>query len=210
LNSGVSGFQNRSWPSASICFRSGSDNENLSRTRALQVVELFGFAASDPPHLDDSSKMSNGFQIVLPLFGYHRAVSAACPEPPADSGTISGSAIGTHSARRRRDWTMLDSNAGATMAPSDQNLTRRVDGLEIKLDDVSEKIDRLSDSIDQRFEQVDRRFEQIDAAFVEQRQYTEFAYQRLDTKMDAGFGRLEGHMGRVERKVDQLIDIIKP
>lgn len=104
---------------------------------------------------------------------------------------------------------MLDSNAGAAMAPSDQNLTRRVDGLEIKLDDVSEKIDRLSDSIDQRFEQVDRRFEQVDAAFVEQRQYTEFAYQRLDTRMDAGFSRLEGHIVRVERKVDQLIDMIK-
>ena len=109
------------------------------------------------------------------------------------------------------------------MAASDQNLTRRVDGLEIKLDDVSEKIDRLSDSIDQRFEQVDRRFEQVDrrfeevdrrfeqvdAAFVEQRQYTEFAYQRLDTRMDAGFSRLEGHIVRVERKVDQLIDMIK-
>ena len=100
------------------------------------------------------------------------------------------------------------------MAPSDQNLTRRVDGLEIKLDDVSEKIDHLSDS-------VDRRFEQVDAAFVEQRQYTEFAFQRLEgtmgagflrleATMDAGFSRLEGHIVRVERKVDQLIDIIKP
>jgi hypothetical protein len=88
------------------------------------------------------------------------------------------------------------------MSPSDQNLTRRVDGLEVKLDAVSEKIDRLSDS-------VDRRFEQFDAAFAEQRQYTEFAFQRFEATMDAGFGRLEGHVGRVERKVDQLIDMIK-
>ncbi len=104
---------------------------------------------------------------------------------------------------------MLDFNAGATMSPSDQNLTRRVDGLEVKLDAVSEKIDRLSDSVDRRFEQVDRRFEHVDAAFVEQRQYTEFAFQRLEGTMDVRFGRLEGHIGRVERKVDQLIDIIK-
>jgi hypothetical protein len=99
------------------------------------------------------------------------------------------------------------------MAPSDQNMTRRVDGLEVKLDAVSEKIDNLSVS-------VDRRFEQVDGAFVEQRQYTEFAFQRLEgtmdakfsqlgATMDARFGRLDGHIGRVERKVDELIDIIK-
>ena len=106
---------------------------------------------------------------------------------------------------------MLDSNAGAAMAPSDQNLTRRVDGLEIKLDDVSEKIDRLSDS-------VERRFEQVDAAFVEQRQYTEFAFQRLESTMDARFSRLgrwmhrplEGHIGRVDAQGRiRLIDMIK-
>ena len=97
------------------------------------------------------------------------------------------------------------------MAPSDQNLTRRVDGLESQAGYCFRQ-DRpgLSDS-------VDRRFEHVDAAFVEQRQYTEFAYQRLDAKDGCGgfsrleghVGRLEGHIGRVERKVDQLIDMIQ-
>ena len=74
-----------------------------------------------------------------------------------------------------------------------------------------------------------RRFDAVDLAILEQRQYTEFAYTSLDAKMDAGFARLEAKMDngsarldakmdngfsrmdarfeRLERKLDQFIDL---
>lgn len=50
---------------------------------------------------------------------------------------------------------------------------------------------------------ADRRFDAVDATLLEQRQFTEFGYARLDAKMDGGFARSE----RVERKLDQFIDV---
>jgi exonuclease VII large subunit len=79
---------------------------------------------------------------------------------------------------------------------------QRLDRVDQRLDQVDQRLDQADsrfDQVDSRFDQVDRRFEQVDAAFLEQRHYTEFAYQRLDAKMDAGFAR-------VERKLDQFID----
>jgi hypothetical protein len=82
--------------------------------------------------------------------------------------------------------------------------------LEQKVDRLSAAVDLRFDQVDRRFEQVDRRFEQVDAALVEQRAYTQFAYQRLDAKMDAGLARLEtkidASVERLERKMDQFID----
>ena len=91
---------------------------------------------------------------------------------------------------------MVDSRKDSAMADRIDDLTERVQTVEVKLD-------RLSVSVDQWFDQVDRRFDRIDAAIIEQRQYTEFAYSRLEAKMDAGFGRF----GQVERKLDQFIDV---
>ena len=96
----------------------------------------------------------------------------------------------------------------------------RIDDLAGRVEVVEQKVGQLSTSVDQRFDQVD-------AALVEQRLYTEFAYERLDTRMDtfeativrldqktdAGFAnvdgrfnRIEGHFNRLERKLDQFID----
>ena len=109
---------------------------------------------------------------------------------------------------------MVDSPKGSAMGDRIDDLTQCVQTVEEKLDRLSvsvdqrfgqidrrfEQVDRRFEQIDRRFEQVDRRFDQIDAAIIEQRQYTEFAYSRLETKMDAGFSR-------VERKLDQFIDV---
>ena len=76
----------------------------------------------------------------------------------------------------------------------------RIDDLTARVQTVEEKVDKLSAWVDQRFAAVDRRFDAVDAAFVEQREYTEFCFSRLEAKMDAGFGR-------VERKLDQFIDV---
>ena len=49
---------------------------------------------------------------------------------------------------------------------------------------------------------INKRFDEIDAALGELREYTEFAYGRLEEKIDVGFARVE----RIERKLDQFID----
>lgn len=71
---------------------------------------------------------------------------------------------------------------------------------------VGQKLDTLSASVDKRFDtlttrfdtlsaSVDERFDAVDVALIEQRQYTEFAFDRLDGRFD-----------RLERKLDQFID----
>ncbi len=125
------------------------------------------------------------------------------------------------------------------MTSGTDDLSRRVSGIEEALGRVEQKVDDLSASVDWRFEQVDRRFEQVDRRFeevdrrfeqidrhfeevdrrfdevttaiVEQRQYTEFAFERLQEMMQDGFKTLtatvDRGLGRLERKIDQLIDV---
>ena len=82
---------------------------------------------------------------------------------------------------------------------------------------VEQKLDKLSASVDQRFEAVDRRFDAVDrqfddvrAALAEQRQYTEFPFDRLGDRLGSemrdGFKGVEGRFNRLERKLDQFID----
>jgi tetrahydromethanopterin S-methyltransferase subunit G len=74
--------------------------------------------------------------------------------------------------------------------------------VEQKLDALSTSVDRRFDAVDQRFHAVDKRFDAVDKQFetvtvaiVEQRQYTEFAFGRVETRLD-----------RIEGKLDQFID----
>ena len=77
---------------------------------------------------------------------------------------------------------------------------------------------------------IDQRFDAVDAAIVEQRQYTEFAFDKLERRFDrvdaefagikAGFAGIKvefaevkaevrtvsSGLGRLERKLDQFID----
>lgn len=75
---------------------------------------------------------------------------------------------------------------------------------------------------------MDARFDEVHAAIVEQRRYTEFAYDHLVARLDAGFARLgaemnsgfarvderfermDGRFARLERKLDQFIDRVLP
>src|SRR3990167_4140653 len=105
---------------------------------------------------------------------------------------------------------MVDSRKDSTMADRIDDLTERVQTVEVKLDRLSASVDQRFDQVDRRFNQMDARFAKVDerlngvdAALIEQRQYTEFAFSRLEAKMDAGFDRF----GRVERKLDQFIDM---
>ena len=112
------------------------------------------------------------------------------------------------------EGTMVDSRKVERMADGNDDLADRVGKLEARMDDGFK-------AIDARFNAVDAQFEAVTEALVEQRQYTELAYSRLDMKMDAGFSRLEARIdsktsrlegkvdvgfSRLERKLDQFID----
>lgn len=123
------------------------------------------------------------------------------------------------------------------MAARSDALSERIDGVEHKVDALSsaverrfdevdthlEKVDRCFEDIGKRFEEVDRRFDEVDkrfdevsANFVEQREYTEFAFERVQqviTVHSERIDRLEravetntGGLLRLEHKIDRLID----
>ncbi|HVL66717.1 MAG TPA: hypothetical protein VM364_05590 [Vicinamibacterales bacterium] len=114
---------------------------------------------------------------------------------------------------------MVDSRTGeAVNGP--EHLPRRVERIEDKLDALAASADARFEQVDRRFEQVDRRFDEVTDALVEQRRYTEAAYERLDAKIDATREALsaqialkldareaKAHFARLERKIDQLLDI---
>jgi outer membrane murein-binding lipoprotein Lpp len=79
-------------------------------------------------------------------------------------------------------------------------LSASVEQLSVSHHQLSAKVDQLAASHHQLSAKMDQRFNAVDAALLEQRQYTEFAYGRLEAKMDAGFSRLE-------RKLDQFIEV---
>src|SRR4249920_3892671 len=88
--------------------------------------------------------------------------------------------------------TMVDSPKERTMTDGSSNLPERVEIIEQKLDGL--------------IRSVDTRFDQVDTAIVEQRAYTEFAYERVDSKMDAGFARLDSKMDAGSARLDSKID----
>jgi tetrahydromethanopterin S-methyltransferase subunit G len=71
-----------------------------------------------------------------------------------------------------------------------ENLPERVDVIERKLDGLSAS--------------VDARFNQVDAAILEQRTYTEFAYEKLDAKMAAGFAQVDARFAQVDARFAQI------
>lgn len=112
---------------------------------------------------------------------------------------------------------MVNSRNGDAMAERMEELPARVEAVEQKIDALSASVDARFDAVDARFDalmaSMNAEFEQIAAAFVEQRQYTEFAFDRLGQEMRTGFNRLDGRLSdldgrleRVERKLDRFID----
>jgi predicted nuclease with TOPRIM domain len=124
------------------------------------------------------------------------------------------------------------------------SLAARVDGLDVKFDALSTRLDHQFGRIDKRFERMDERFERMDERFekmddrfakiderfakideqfsdvseqfAEQRRYTEFAYERLIQRMDAGFASVRAEMvtksefHQLDRKVDRIIEHLQP
>ena len=53
---------------------------------------------------------------------------------------------------------------------------------------------------------TDRRFDEIRDGLVEQRQYVEFAFGRLEQAMNDRFDAVDARFTRLERTLDQFID----
>ena len=86
------------------------------------------------------------------------------------------------------------------MAERFDDLTKRVETIDTKLDRLSDRVETVETKLDRSSASADRRFDDVLVAIVEQREYTEFAFTRLEAKMDGGFSR-------IERKLDQFIDV---
>jgi tetrahydromethanopterin S-methyltransferase subunit G len=84
----------------------------------------------------------------------------------------------------------MDPNAGGP-----QTVEQKLDALSVSVDKRFDSVDQRFHAVDKRFDAVDKQFETVTVAIVEQRQYTEFAFGRVETRLD-----------RIERKLDQFID----
>lgn len=87
---------------------------------------------------------------------------------------------------------------------ADQDMER----LDRKVDEIAEKLDTLSASFDKRFGEVDKRFDkalvEIDGHFVEQRQYTELAFDMLRSEMREGFAGMRGGFAEMRSGFEQI------
>jgi hypothetical protein len=102
-----------------------------------------------------------------------------------------------------------DGQTPTTIEELSVSVDRRFDAVDRRFDAVDrrfEAVDRRFEAVDRRFEAVDRRFDAVDAAIVEQRQYTEFAFGKLQQELVT----VKSGLGRVERKLDRLIDATGP
>jgi hypothetical protein len=85
---------------------------------------------------------------------------------------------------------MVDSRKGGKM-------TGEVDNVRERLHVVEQKLDGLSAS-------VDARFDAVDAALVEQRQYTEFTFDRLASEMRAGFSSVDARLSGIDGRFNVI------
>ena len=81
---------------------------------------------------------------------------------------------------------------------------------------LPERVNAIEQKLDALSMNVDVRFDDVTSALVEQRQYTEFAFDRLRNEMLGGFATMQArfdtmttNFGRLERKLDQVIDHVK-
>lgn len=74
------------------------------------------------------------------------------------------------------------------------------------LETLPERVDLIERKLDALSASVDRRFEEVNEHFAEQRRYTEFAYERLDQRMTAGFDGLDQ---RMTTGFDRLVRLIR-
>jgi hypothetical protein len=134
------------------------------------------------------------------------AVSATfCELNAPDTTHSSGFVFGMRRARQRlHDDGRLAVKSEMTENPPErvETIERKLDALSSSVDERFDKVDKRFDEVDKRFTEIDRRFDEVSAAFVEQREYTEFAFGRLRREMIERFERVDQNMAtrdQVER-----------
>jgi hypothetical protein len=88
----------------------------------------------------------------------------------------------------------------------DRQMPATIEELSASVDRRFDIVDQRFESVDRRFDAIDQRFEAVDGAIIEQRQYTEFAFGKLHQELVV----VKSGLGRVERKLDRLIDASAP
>ena len=101
-----------------------------------------------------------------------------------------------------------------TLAADDARLATRMRAMDnSRIEELPDRVERLEQKIDALAGSVDARFNAVDVAFVEQRQYTEFAFETVRGELETlrgevkvGFTQTQANFQRIERKLEQLID----
>ena len=75
----------------------------------------------------------------------------------------------------------------------------RIDRLEERVQVVEGKVDQLASAMNAGFQTVDE-------AFREQREYTEFCFARLEARMDAGFAQIDDRFAQIDDRFAQIDD----
>ena len=77
------------------------------------------------------------------------------------------------------------------------------------LDALPERVDRIEQKLDSLAASMDGRFGEVSDAIAEQRRYTEFAFERLQSTMVDEFKKVhlkfDEKIGALDRKVDEKI-----
>ena len=84
--------------------------------------------------------------------------------------------------------------------PMTDDLSKRIDVVELKLDEGFRKVDSRFAQVDERFAQVDHRFDQIDQRFAQVDQ----KFARVDQRFDALEAKMDGRFLDVERGLDDV------
>ena len=74
------------------------------------------------------------------------------------------------------------------------------------LEDITKRVERLEGTVEAVVASLKELSASVIAGFVEQREYTEFAFQRLDVKIDTGLARLEAKIDAVDSRLGAKID----
>ena len=70
---------------------------------------------------------------------------------------------------------------------------------------LPERVDRIEQKLDSLSVSVDRRFNEVSDAMLEQRQYTEFAFERADKALE----RLDTRLTVMDVKLDEVLQILR-
>jgi chromosome segregation ATPase len=73
-----------------------------------------------------------------------------------------------------------------------------------RIDDLAERVQAVETRMDQVPASIEQRFDSVDAAILEQREYTEFAFDKLERSMNARFDVVDARFDAVDARFDAV------